>query len=98
MEQTFRMLEKNWTVELSKAALKYLNRLDKNTSTRLLGALEKLEHIENPLLSNDVRPLTGMLKGFYRLRIGEYRAILELDTKGGRIGVLAIIPRGSAYK
>jgi mRNA interferase RelE/StbE len=91
------MPEKNWKVELSKDALKYLKRLDKRTSRRLLDGLEKLEEIEEPLFHKDVRPLAGKLRGFYRLRVGDLRVIFELDRSNNRIGVQVIVPRGDAY-
>jgi mRNA-degrading endonuclease RelE of RelBE toxin-antitoxin system len=59
--------------------------------------LEELECSENPLHHKDVRALEGKLKGYHRLRIGEYRMIFELDREKKRIGVLAIVPRGHAY-
>lgn len=52
---------------------------------------------ENPLRHKDVRSLEGRLKGYHRLRVGEYRAIFETDSAGRRIGVLEIIPRGRGY-
>jgi len=91
------MPKKNWRVELSKDALKYLKKLDKSTSKRILDSLEKLGKTENPLLHKDVRPLTGKLKGFYRVRVGTFRMIFELDNIKKRIGVHAIVPRGNAY-
>ncbi len=53
--------------------------------------------MENPLRHTDVRSLEGKLKGYHRLRIGEYRAIFEMDSPGRRTGILEIIPRGKAY-
>ncbi len=91
------MPKKNWKVELSKDSLKYLKKLDKKTTQRLLSSLETLEASEHPLSHKDVRPLVGKLRGFYRLRVGEFRLIFELDSANKRIGVLLIIPRGNAY-
>ena len=91
------MPEKNWKVELSKEAIKDLINLDKNVSSRLLNKLNKLEISENPLSLKDVRPLVGKLKGFYRLRVGEYRIIFELDRPNKRIGIHIIVLRGNAY-
>ena len=91
------MPEKNWRVELSKDAIKYLKKLDKSTSQRILDSLEKLETSENPLSHKDVRPLVGKLRGFYRLRVGEFRIIFELDRPNKRIGAHVIVPRGDAY-
>ena len=90
------MPEKNWKVELSKEAIKDLKKLDKNVSSRLLNNLNKLEISENPLSLKDVRPLVGKLKGFYRLRVGEYRIIFEIDRPNKRIGIHIIVPRGNA--
>ncbi len=91
------MPKKNWKVELSKDSLKYLKKLDKKTSQRLLTSLESLEASDHPLSHKDARPLVGKLRGFYRLRVGEFRLIFELDSANKRIGILLIIPRGNAY-
>ncbi len=91
------MPEKSWSVELSKSVLKALQRLDKTASLRVLDGLGELGEAENPLRYKDVRSLEGKLKGYYRLRIGEYRAIFELDPRYRRIGVLAVITRGKGY-
>ena len=89
--------ERNWRVELSKYALKYLKKLENKTSQRILNMLEELECVENPILHKNVRPLVGKLKGFYRLRVGEFRIIFELDRTNKRIGVHLIVTRGDAY-
>lgn len=91
------MQKKNWKVELSKDAIKYLKKLERKTALRILERLDDLERTENPLLHKDVRPLAGKLKGFYRLRIADFRIIFELDRINKRIGIHLIIPRGNAY-
>ncbi len=91
------MPEKIWSVELPKSTLKALERLGKTASSRILDRLEELGDVENPLRHKDVRPLEGKLKGFYRLRVGKYRIIFELDRENRRIGLLAIVPRGKGY-
>jgi mRNA interferase RelE/StbE len=90
------MPEKNWHAELSKDCVKYLKRLKKDTSNKILDGIEEPEIIANPLSHRQVRPLTGKLKGFYRLRIGNFRVIFELDKSNRRIGVHVIVPRGNA--
>ena len=91
------MPEKNWSVELSKRALKHLERLGQKNRNRMLRNLEELEGMNNPLLHGDVRPLIGKLRGFYRLRIGDFRIIFELDRKKSRIGIHVIVSREDAY-
>ena len=75
------MQEKNWRVELSKSALKSLKKLEEKTAKRVL----------------DIRPLTGKIRGCYRLMVGDFRIIFELDRRNKRIGVHIIVFRGSAY-
>lgn len=53
--------------------------------------------LDNPLRHRDVRSLSGKLEGVYRLRVGEYRVILEIDTASKRIKVMLVEPRGGAY-
>lgn len=91
------MPEKNWSVELSKGALKHLERLGQKNRNRILRNLEELEGMNNPLLHRDVKPLIGKLRGFYRLRIGDFRIIFELDRKKRRIGIHVIVTREDAY-
>jgi len=91
------MPEKSWSVEFSKASLKSLEKLEKNISLKILDRIEELADTKNPLLYKDVRPLAGKLKGFFRLRVGEFRAIFELDSRNKRIGILAVVPRKKAY-
>ncbi len=92
------MPEKKWKVELSDEALKYLKKLAKTSSARILDNLGMLETSENPLDHKNVRPQIGKIRGFYRLRVGGLRILFELDDENRRIGIHLIVPRGSAYK
>jgi mRNA interferase RelE/StbE len=91
------MPEKYWKLELSKDSWKYLEKLGKRRSLRILDQLEELGEKESPIFHKDVRPLAGKLEGFYRLRIGNLRVIFEIEWTEKRIGILAIVPRGNAY-
>lgn len=42
--------------------------------------------------------MSGYSKPRYRLRIGNYRAIYDIDDKGFVVIVLFIGPRGDVYK
>jgi mRNA interferase RelE/StbE len=91
------MPETSWSVELSKASLRSLKKLEKSAQGRILDRLKELGKTENPLRHKDVRPLEGKLKGFSRFRVGKYRLIFEMDSANRRIGVLAVISRGKGY-
>jgi len=45
----------------------------------------------------DVKPLKG-LKGVFRLRHGDWRAIFEVDPKARTMTVVDIVNRKDAYK
>ena len=87
----------NWKIEIKPTAEKQYLRLDKKTRKRIRVALYGLEQDENPLFHKDVRPLTGQLKGDYRLRIGDWRLLFTPDKERKMIYIYAILPRGDAY-
>ena len=87
----------NWKIEVKPTAEKYYLKLDKATRRRIKLALEKLEQRENPLLGRNVRPLTGRLRGDYRLRVGDWRVLFTPIKEEKLIYVYAILPRGEAY-
>ncbi len=45
----------------------------------------------------DLRKLAGR-ENEWRLRVGKWRAVLELDTRSGEIHVLRVLPRSRAYR
>ncbi|HLC18121.1 MAG TPA: type II toxin-antitoxin system RelE/ParE family toxin [Thermodesulfobacteriota bacterium] len=87
----------SWKVEVKPRAEKQYLRLGKKTRERVRKALEALEGEENPLFHSDVRPLSGELKGDYRLRVGDWRVLFPPDKKKKVLYVYAVLPRGDAY-
>ncbi len=88
----------NWKIEIKPTAEKTYRRLDKRARKRIKEALLGLEKSNNPLLQENVRPLTGKLKGDYRLRAGEWRDLFTPDKQQKIIHVYAILPRGKAHR
>lgn len=86
-----------WIVKLSSKVQKYFKRLDKDTKQRLKEELAILSELDNPLQHQAVIPLTGQLKGFYRLKIGGYRLIFSILKDQQIIAIVNIAPRGDAY-
>ena len=70
--------------------------MEKPIQIRIRNGIKQLEELENPLRHKDVRDLEGKFQGYYRLRIGEYRLIFELDSAHKKIGIHAVGPRGKA--
>ena len=87
-----------FNVFLSKTADKELNKLDKQTQDRIRTALRELETDPfQPRSKADIKKLHKMTKHqFYRLRVGNYRAIYAIEDT--EIKVTRIIPRGKGYE
>lgn len=86
-----------WKIRVSSNAIKYYKKLDKKLKKRIKNNLVELSGFEIPLDSPKVRALTGEFKGFYRLRIGDYRIIFAVIEESKVIAVVNIFPRGKAY-
>ena len=84
-------------IEIQPAAEKQYLKLDKTTRRRIKQTLQDIENVERPLLHTHVRPLTGQLKGDYRVRVGGWRLLLTPNRKSMVLHVYAILPRGDAY-
>lgn len=88
---------KSWRIEIKPSAEKKYLKLDKKTRQRIKRALQALEKEENPFLLPSVRPLTGELKGDYRMRVGDWRVLFTPDNEKKALYVYAILPQGNAY-
>jgi len=83
-----------WRIELTRTATRDLRRLDPPIRGRVLAALETLA--ADPQQPGALRKLTGAPE--HRLRIGDWRALLRLDTPTRTITVTRVLPRGRAYR
>jgi mRNA interferase RelE/StbE len=79
-----------------KRALKYLNKLTLFRKTKIKKLLTEL--INNPIQREDVKPMLGEWKGYYRIKIGNIRLIFWVDQVKKIIYVDHIGPRGDVYK
>jgi mRNA interferase RelE/StbE len=87
-----------WTIKVSSKAEHYYMRLDKDLRSRIKKELAGLAELNNPLEHQNVKHLTGELKGFHRLRIGDYRIVFHVFPDIHTIAVVNIAPRGGVYK
>jgi mRNA interferase RelE/StbE len=87
----------SWRIEVKPSAEKQYLKLDAPTRQRIKEALRELEGSDQPLMHPRVRPLTGKLKGDYRVRIGPWRVLLTPDRETRVLHVYAILPRSGAY-
>jgi mRNA interferase RelE/StbE len=87
-----------WKTEIKPGAEKQYLKLDKKTRKKIKESLLDLEEQNNPFIYKNVRPLTGELKGDYRLRVGRWRILFTSVNKQSEIlFVYAILPRSDAY-
>ena len=82
-----------WEVVLSPRAVRDLADLARRDRDAVEAALRMLAVDPS---KTDLRKLSGR-QGEWRLRVGRWRAILELDNATGRIQVIRVLPRSSAY-
>ena len=87
--------EQMFKVALSKDALKYYNKVSTTTAARLDKCFIKLE--SEPHSGPDIKQLKGVDRK-YRYRIGNIRVLYKIDPVQRIVYVLAILPRGQAYK
>lgn len=75
--------------------LKDLKKLNRTTAKKIVAK------VKNYLIQDPVKlgtPLKGNLKGLYRYRIGEYRAIYVIDQAEKKIIILNVNHRRKIYK
>ena len=84
-----------YEIYFTRKAKKDLDKLDSRTKRRTINALVTLRNY-GFMQRLDIKKLRGY-RSHYRLRIGEYRILFELE-KPRRIIVYAILPRKQAYQ
>ena len=86
----------SWTIEVKPTAERQYLRLNRKKRNKIKEALKELEKAEGPLFHKEIKPLTGDLKGGYRLRGGGRRFLFTSDEDEKMIYIYAILPRGNA--
>jgi mRNA interferase RelE/StbE len=82
-----------YRIEVNKRVSKNLANLPRDVQKRILDQLEELQ--ENPFAPGVIK-----LKGeeSYRVRVGDYRIVFDVDTKAQKITVLAADHRKDVYR
>lgn len=79
-----------YKIIVEKSALKFIKKQAKQEQLRIYNAIEKLPN-------GDTKPVQGH-KGFYRLRVGDYRIIYTIDNGQYIICIVDAGNRGNIYK
>ena len=67
----------DWSVEFTPRAEKALSRLDRSVRKRVVGKLQEIQGADDP--RDFLKPMTGPLTGMFRLRVGDYRVIVDIQ-------------------
>ena len=81
----------SFSIEWSSRALKFLNKLQKDIALRIWNKVDQIK--QNPF-----RFLEHYEGDYYKLRIGDYRALIDIDFKNKIIYVETLDKRGRIYK
>jgi len=81
----------NFLIEWDERALNHLKKLPRNTSERIFNKVESLR--ENPF--HFLEHYEGK---YYKLRIGDYRALIDIDFEKKILIVQVVDKRGRIYK
>ena len=87
-------MPKSYLLELTPAAKADLQKIDK---LKAQSIVKKLRWVAANVEDVNHTALTGQWAGYYRYRIGDYRAIYELDTDGHILLVAIIGHRCEVY-
>jgi mRNA interferase RelE/StbE len=74
---------------------KEIARLEKPARERVVRAIKSLEQQPRPA---NARQLAGNLKGVWRIRVGSYRVLYDIDDQQKTIVLLAVLHRREAYR
>ncbi len=83
-----------YQIEYTREAFKALRAMPRNVADVIRGKIEQLA--ADPFDAANVKKLVG--RDGYRLRVGDWRVIYQIDGQRLIVHVLAIAPRGGAYK
>lgn len=82
-----------YKVKIKKKAIKYLSSLRKNDSEKIIIAIEALSKNPKPI---GHKKLSGVEA--YRIRIGNYRVIYEIEGDALLVYIVKVGSRGDVYK
>ena len=86
----------SYKLEFVPSAVKELSRIDKVIQRVIKAKLELLAN-DPACLKNNIKSLSGIYKGLFRLRVLDYRVIFQVTNKTVVILILRIGHRGDIY-
>ena len=78
----------------SNQAKKFLKKVDKILAKRLI---EKIDELRNTPIIHDTKTIQGYEEKLFRVRVGDYRILYEVDYQNNKIGIVKIDKRSKVY-
>ena len=88
----------NWRIDFSASSLKFLEHNNIKESFIIEKIKLALRKFEGEVVNIDIRKLAGKWEGFYRIRFGKLRIIIEFYFETNRVYIEEIDYRGNIYK
>ena len=86
-----------WRIEYEPLALKQLKKIDRAAAVRLVKTLQRdLDRHDDPRAFGEA--MIGNWTGFWRYRVGDYRAICRIDNEVVTVFVIEIGHRREVYR
>ena len=85
----------DWSIEFTPRAEKALDRLDRGVQKRVVDKLREIQGADDP--RDFLKPMTGPLAGMFRLRVGDYRVIVDIQDERCVILALDVGHRSVVY-
>ena len=88
----------NWSINFSANSLKFIkkNNLEENVIIDKIKL--SLRQFQGENINVDIKKLSGKWEGFYRIRAGRLRIIVEFQFEQTQVYIEEIDWRGNAYK
>jgi len=85
-------------IEWHGEALEDLEKLAPSIRQRVTDAVGRLRLVDDP--KQRLLPYVETLKGYWKLRVGDYRVVCELrrDADGQLVMIILVVHRGEAYR
>ena len=85
---------RTFTVELTSAARRDLKKLSKDGQRRVGRLIDELSHDPRP---HNCKPLQGPLKGYFRVRDGNFRVVYHVDDDRVLVLIVTVGDRRDIY-
>lgn len=83
-----------YLIRFSSQSYNFLNDITHKSRSRIFAKIEKLK--ENPVPRGAIR-IKGTKEEIFRIRVGDYRILYEVDTEVKIIGIIKIGKRSNIY-